>query len=190
MKIQTYLIILCSIFFASCSKDNKTVVPIISESLIQNIQKVNKLEIIDHHGNQYAIENNKGRLQLVNFFFINCKTICPLMNDELNTLAENYPEINFLSFTIDPFNDTIDHLSKYHKQRNMSSNQVLLRTSQENLITISDYYLSSLKENDLEILYHTSYVVLLDKQLRIRGLYDTLDTEDLKILKSDIEALK
>ncbi len=63
-------------------------------------------------------ENYKGKVYVVEFFFANCPTICPIMNENMLKLQkEFYGNMKFgiASITIDPTNDTVEAL-KAHAQ--------------------------------------------------------------------------
>ena len=54
-----------------------------------------------------------GSIYVANFFFTSCPTICPIMTRNMSYLQGElsvYPNIRFLSHTVDPDNDTPEKL--------------------------------------------------------------------------------
>lgn len=68
--------------------------------------------------NNKAINNAsyKGKVYVVEFFFANCPTICPIMNQNMLKLQNEFrPHMDFgiASITIDPKNDTVEALKQH-----------------------------------------------------------------------------
>ena len=67
-----------------------------------------------------------GSIYVANFFFTSCPTICPTMTRNMSYLQDKlsvYPNIRFLSHTVDPDNDTPEKLVNYvdlMQQKNIS----------------------------------------------------------------------
>lgn len=186
-KLQI-LLFFSIIALISCSQKTIKKVPIINKKIASDQTTIDTLDFRNQLNEVYQISNTKGKIHIVNFFFTNCKTICPLMEIPLNKLAQKYNKVQFLSFTIDPERDQVEVLDTYHKLHK-TNNQTLLRGSKEDLDVIASYYLSPIATDDIESLYHTSYVVLVDENMYIRGLYNSLDRDDLLFLEKDLNIL-
>ena len=88
-----------------------------------------KLEIIGEEGHQIADfsfinQNNEvvvndslnGNIYVANFFFTSCPTICPVMTKNMAYVQSKlsvFPNIKFLSHTVDPLNDTPERMLNY-----------------------------------------------------------------------------
>lgn len=177
------LVLLVSAILGCDKKTTK--VALISTEIASNIDTIDSLNFISHRNEQFKLSSLKGQVHVVYFFFTSCKTICPIMENSINDLAKEHPDVHFVSFTIDPKGDNIEVLADYH-HTNKNKNQTILRGNIKDLGIISKYYLSSINTNDSEGLFHTPYVVLLDKKLNIRGLYNSLEKEEIEFLKQDI----
>ena len=184
LRFKTYVLFFFVILGISCAKKNKKI-PIISKDIALHQKKIDSLHFTNELNQRFLISSVKGEVHIVNFFFTSCNTICPLMEVPLNALAKKYADVKFLSFTIDPDKDTIAVLKEYH-ELHKQTNQTLLRGSKKDLANIAKYYLNSIDTDDIENLYHTSYIALLDKEMNIRGLFDSLDPEDMAFLEKDI----
>jgi len=187
-----YLIIILCVSVISCSEHKQKKTPTIS-SKFQNSEikdEFDNLDIFNHLNELVNPYNFQNKLQLVNFFFVSCPTICPAMENELTPIANanRDNDIIFLSFTINPEQDSISVLNAYAKNLKAGKNRQFLRTNKKNLKRIASLFLSQIK-NDDELFYHTSYAVLLDRSMKIRGLYDLLSKDEVNLLEEDIAVL-
>lgn len=68
-------------------------------------------------GDSVSLESYKDKIILVNFFFANCETVCPKMNEFLSVHIyrefQKDPDIQFISFSVDPENDSPKVLLAY-----------------------------------------------------------------------------
>ena len=58
-------------------------------------------------------DDYRGNIYVANFFFTSCPTICPIMTYNMRIVQQRlsvYPNIKFLSHSIDPKNDTPERL--------------------------------------------------------------------------------
>ncbi len=79
-------------------------------------RKVPSFSFTNHDGKTITNEDYKGKVYVVEFFFATCPTICPIMNENLVVVQnEFYGNMNFgiASFTINPENDTPEVLKSY-----------------------------------------------------------------------------
>ncbi len=72
-----------------------------------------QFELVDQNNKIVNNASYKGKVYVVEFFFANCPTICPIMNQNMLKLQEAFrPHMDFgiASITIDPTNDTVEAL--------------------------------------------------------------------------------
>jgi len=189
--ITMLLLILC----ISCSKER--VLPILSNYIDENGTTRSYL-INDYHfttqlGNEFTIENTKGKIYIANFFFTRCSSICPPMREKLIDIAATIDNKNFIltSYTIDIKHDSLSVLNRYSEGTMISKDKwFFLKGSPEELTSISEKFRTSFSttqnSNDF---YHSSYVALIDTKQQIRGFYDLLNSEAVILLKEDINLL-
>ncbi len=140
-------------------------------------------------------ENYAGSISLVDFFFTECPTICPMMSAQMARLQDKFikenPElpIRFLSFSVKPESDTPAKLKVY-------SQKIGADLARWNFLTgkASDIYdlaqegflLTAFPSDTAQGgIFHTDKVTLLDKNLRIRGYYDGTSTSGMDQLFID-----
>jgi protein SCO1/2 len=216
MKIGNCIyIFLFSVFFISCNSEKKE-----SEKKELKTRKDNQLPIFGHRDlengdtvyhtvpdfifmNQDSMlvksEDLEGKIIIANFFFSSCPSICPVMTKQmkrLQVLLENDSnKVVFLSHTIDPDNDNIERLKKFSERYEANTfNWHFLRGDIDYLYDIAKTgYLSSALIDDKEPggFLHSPYFVLVDKERRIRGMYDgTIPTEVDKLAKNFVILIK
>ena len=138
----------------------------------------------------------KNHIYIANFFFANCKGICPSMNHQLSRVYEKYKgnrEILFLSHTVKPEEDSVPALREYAKLYSASSDQWWFLTGDKKKIydLARNSYLASISQGDggANDFVHTQLLTLIDKNRQIRGIYDGLDTVQVNQLITDINIL-
>ena len=130
-------------------------------------------------------ESYKNKIWVVEFFFASCPTICPLMNVEmskLNKWIENEgfsSHFQFLSFSIDPKNDTPKILNAYKKSYCDSCSNWDLLTGDEDethRLGIESFKIFAGKDEEAQGGYaHSGAFSLVDKSQRVRGVYNITD---------------
>jgi len=182
-----------------------------------------KLEIIGkegHHIEEFSFINQDGdtitnaslagSIYVANFFFTSCPSICPRMTRNMSYLQAQlsiYPDIRFLSHTVDPYNDTPEKLNNYidlMRKKNVSidlSNWDFLTGDKDKLHQAAVNYLGHARKDSKEPggFSHSGHFVLIDKQGRIRsgidengnavGVYDGDKESKMKDLIDDVKVL-
>ena len=182
-----------------------------------------KLEVIGHEGHQipdfsFINQNNevvindsfKGNIYITNFFFTSCPTICPVMTKNMAYVQDKlstFPNIKFLSHTVDPLNDTPEKMLNYVnelKKKNVNinlSNWDFVTGEKEELYKIAQSYFVNVSMDSLAPggFLHSEYFVLIDKEGRVRsgidksnnvvGVYDGTNDAQMKDLVDDVNVL-
>ena len=171
---------------------------------ISNFQFINQDSII--------VDNStmKGNIYVASFFFTSCPTICPIMTKNMSYLQKElsvYPNIRFLSHSVDPVNDTPYNLRLYiemMKQKYISidtQNWDLVTGEKSEIYDIAKSYFVNVSEDSIAPggFLHSEYFVLIDKEGRIRsgvdqynnvvGVYDGTNEIHIKNLVNDIKVL-
>ncbi|RZM24292.1 MAG: SCO family protein [Pedobacter sp.] len=138
----------------------------------------------------------EGTIYVADFFFTSCPTICPTMHRNLLKVYEKFkgnPEVKFASHTIDVKYDTPSRMKAYASNLGIEGTQweYLWGTRDEIYALAERNYLVSAQEDKHAPggFVHQGYLVLVDKEKRLRGAYDgTKDDEVAKLMK-DMEIL-
>lgn len=137
-----------------------------------------------------------GKISVVDFFFSTCRTICPKMTNQLRRVqykTQNDTGVVILSFTVDPLNDTPSRLKAYARANQAISGKWHFLTGDKQQIydlARNSYFLTAMEGSGADPFLHSEQVLLVDKEGRIRGMYDGTDHFEVKKLIEDIAALK
>lgn len=151
---------------------------------------------INQQGDTVTQKNVEGKIYVTDFFFTSCPTICPVMKRQMikvyDKIKDN-PDVLILSHSIDPDHDTPDVLNKYAKDLGVQGTQwAFLTGSKEKIYDIGQgSYLVTAKEDDTAEggYIHSGAFILVDKERRVRGMYDGTTDEGTKKLMNDIDVL-
>ncbi|MES2652654.1 MAG: SCO family protein [Bacteroidota bacterium] len=200
-KILVILTVLIS--FAGCSNEKK--LPIYGD----REAKMNKDGVVDTiyqtipafgFLNQDSVmvtqDTFKDKVYIADFFFTSCSTICPIMHRNLKTIFDQYKDnsdVMFLSHTIDFKYDKPSVLKKYVQKLGVDGKKwQFVWGSKEDIYTIAEKsYLTVVEEDNTapDGYIHQGWLVLIDKEKRMRGAYDGTKTEQVEQLKKDVEVL-
>lgn len=156
--------------------------------------------LIERSGKQIQLSDLRGKVWIANFIYTKCKDTCPLQSAEMAKLQsemESRPELVFVSISVDPDHDTPDILSRYAGRFKADPARWLFLIGEKSTtyrLVQEGFRLSAVpapdqdgKEDD--IILHSSRFILVDNKARIRGYYDSNDTEALWRLRSDLKTL-
>lgn len=138
----------------------------------------------------------KDKIYIADFFFTSCTTICPTMHRNMKTIFEEYkenPEVMFLSHTIDFKYDKPSVLKKYAEKLGVDGPKwQFVYGSKDSIYKIAekDYLVAVIEDSTNKDGYiHQGWLMLIDKNKRIRGAYDGTDDKQVAQLKKDVAIL-
>ena len=141
----------------------------------------------------------EGRVKIVDYFFTHCPTICPIMSSQLartqHWLKDHDldKEVMLLSHSVDPVRDTPARLKTYATQLGADTTSWKFLTGDKDDLYDQarfGYYLTAL-ESDTAAggFFHSDTFVLVDRENRIRGLYDGTSTAEVDAMMLDAAQL-
>ena len=200
MSNNNRLLLLCLLFLCACADTD--VLPILGETSTDektgeiSYYKAPEFELKNQQNQQVSDQNFKDKIQIVDFFFTSCPTICPKMTSHLKlveTAFKNDDRVAIISYSIDPKNDTPARLQQYAKQYDIDAKKWSFLTGDSNYIfeLSKDYKVRAFDDStdEEDNIFHDGTFVLVDPQRRIRGYYNGLSKEDTQRLISDIKKL-
>lgn len=152
-------------------------------------------ELVDHKGQPFGSEQLRGRVWIADFFFTSCPTICSTLTRRMGqlqaTAAERNLDVRFVSFSVDPESDTPQVLAAYAEEHGAGPGWTFL-TGEPDAVTqvvVGQFKQPMEVESEdsdeaLMQIAHGVRFVLVDPDLRIRGLYEVND-EDLERILAD-----
>ncbi len=163
--------------------------------------KVGKFSF-QNQDNQTITESDvKGKIYVAEYFFTTCKSICPIMNKQMQRIQKaikGNSNVKILSFTVDPDVDKVTQMKQYATSHNYVKGQWhFLTGKKEDLYSLARKSFFVLKPAEAQNLgdagsdfIHTNNFVLVDGQGRIRGYYDGTNPKEVTTLIADIKRLE
>ena len=154
---------------------------------LKKIGLIPKFSALSDENKIVSDETFKNKYLVINFFFTSCEGPCPVLMSLVKKLALDFhkPDLNFISFSVDPETDTVEKLKEYRKK-------VGLEDSRINLLRASKGDISKLLNEDFKLgigdspVDHSTRFILIDKSGTIRALVSGSSPEDLKSLLSKL----
>jgi protein SCO1 len=157
---------------------------------------IDNFKLKNQLGDSVTLKNFENKIILVNFFFASCETVCPKMNEFISVHIyrefQKDSAIQFISFSVDPENDSSQALLSYAAKFNAKYPNWQFLTGNKN--KIYDLALNSFKipgaHDEHQGLFHSNKMVLVDKELRVRGVFETGGQNDKSAIIDAVRALK
>lgn len=194
---------------AACDFDRGTnTLPILGRKTIQEITVNGKLSydtvyhtieeflFVDQDSNEVSNRTFQDKIYVADFFFTTCPTICPVMKTQMLRVYEYFEQndqVMFLSHTIDPDYDTVELLHEFAGRLGVASSKWHFVTGRkEDIYGVgqNSYMVTAMEDgNEPGGYLHSGAFILVDKERRIRGMYDGTREEDVDRLIKDIPKL-
>lgn len=152
---------------------------------------------VNQYNETISQKTTENKIYVADFFFATCQSICPQMSSQLvhvQKAFEKDTDILILSHTVNPMHDTVEVLKGYAQSYGAEKNKwhFLTGSKKEIYAIAKDGYLINALEDDgtAEGFLHSELFLLIDKQKRIRGMYDGTDSVAVAKLITDIKLLK
>jgi protein SCO1/2 len=169
----------------TAAKNGDTVYHSVSDFLLQ-----------DQRGRTITQKDLSGKIYVADYFFANCKTICPKMSTQLERVQErfkNEPAFMILSHTVDPQRDTVAAMARYASMHGADPNKWLFLTGDKkqlyDLARHSYMAVATVGDGGPNDFVHTEQFALVDKEKHLRGFYDGTDSVEINRLIMDVEQL-
>ena len=162
------------------------------------LNTVQPFTFLRQDGKQVSQADVKQRVYVAEYFFTTCKGICPKMNKNMKSIYEafkNEKDFMIISHTVNPEIDTLPVMKHYADSLGAAvDNWWFVTGTKESLYKAAreSYLLDDPKNNTKSIneqFLHTQFFSLIDRQGRVRGVYDGLKKDELTQLMHDIEEL-
>ena len=207
MRVLNGLLLLCMIAILSCETTQKEL-PILGRSKMVE-KEVNGQTVMDtvyHTIDEFSFLNQdsswvtndtfKDKVYVADFFFTSCPSICPIMKSQLIRIYkefENEDDLRLVSYSIDPEFDTVAVLRDYAERLGVSSDRWHFLTGpKDDIYELGETsYMVTAAEDETAPggFLHSGAFLLVDKERRIRGVYDGTVEEQVNTLMKDIRLL-
>jgi protein SCO1/2 len=140
-------------------------------------------------------EQLAGKVWVANFVFTRCPSICPMFSKKMAEIQkETLPlsaDVRLVSFTVDPRFDTPPVLKEYGERYHAQPGFWTFLTGEHDALKktiVTDLKIHMTDESDdIMAIAHGGHFVLLDRQMRMRGVYNSEDDDAVKRLVADLK---
>ena len=182
--MKRYALLLSCILFFGCARQPEI-----------DYGSVPDFSLTDQDGKTVTRAGLAGKVWIADFIFTNCAGTCPMITGEMQKLQDALPaEVHMVSFSVDPDRDTPDVLAGYaNKSRADKVRWHFLTGEKGRLYDLSikgfKLALDDSGGTEVEPITHSTRLVLVDKQGKIRGYYGGTDQDEMKRLFTDATKL-
>ena len=174
------------------------------KSKLPVLSYVKDFTFTDQDGKQLTQRQFEGKVYISEYFFTTCKGICPKMNANMKIIYNKYksvPDFAIISHTSMPETDSVPLLKAYEQtllgtttSKLPTTNWFFVTGTKDSLYKMAreSYLLDNEKNNSINVkdqFIHTQFFAVVDKEGRVRGVYDGLQKDELDKLSQDIESL-
>lgn len=179
---------------------------------LQVFWSVPDFTLVERSGRTVTLEALRGKVWIADFIYTECKETCPLQTAHMAQLERDLAaerDLRFVSITVDPKHDTPEVLREYAKRYGADPERWFFLTGDKHAIfelAQKGFRLSVADPEDpgqgaglwplspspayashgsKGLVIHSSRLVLVDRQARIRGLYPGTESDATQRLKRD-----
>jgi protein SCO1/2 len=150
---------------------------------IENVRlpRLQEFELTDQSGQPFRSAEMKGKVWVASFFFSTCPASCARLNANIKylTTLEELADVTWVSITVDPETDTQGVLKAYAENLNANLDRWHFCRS-DDFAYIKRVAGDVLTVGGVAYKGHNDYVVVVDRNGKIAGLFNGYNTNDLK----------
>jgi protein SCO1 len=169
---------------------------------LRKMSTVPPFALTERSGKTITNHDLSGKIWVADFVYTTCQGPCPLVTAGMAKLQDavaHDPQVQLVSFTVDPQTDTPAVLAKYADQFGADPNRWWFLTGPEKPLydLIQNGFLQVVQDNSgqppqdgqLKVT-HSTYLALVDADGNVRGFYDGVGTDGRADLLRDIKILE
>lgn len=148
-------------------------------------------ELTAETGQPFERASLDGKIWVADFIFTTCNGPCPRLSTLMRNVQQSLnsmPDVRLITFTVDPERDTPAALAAYAARYQAQPDRWRFLTGPRaalDKLTRDDFKLGNVDGS----MVHSTRLVLLDRQSRIRGYYGTTEDNPVIQLLRDIKRL-
>lgn len=142
-------------------------------------KKVPDFQFVNQDGDTVTNEDYLGKVYVVEYFFTTCPSICPVMNENLKEVQEEFKNNNdfgIASFTIDPEHDSPEVLKNYAENHGLDyQNWNFLTGDRNEIYEMANTGFGIFANEDETVpggFAHSGLFALIDKEGYVRSRVD------------------
>ena len=153
---------------------------------------VPEFSLVDQNAEKFTNASMAGKVWVVDFVFTHCQGPCPMMTAKMVGLSKQImdPGVKFLSFSVDPMNDTPSVLKQYAKDMGADETRWSFLTGSEKVIdgVAARMKIGVMPASGNAPVTHGTWFTVVGPDGKVRGYYRQDDAESLKQLVADVKA--
>jgi protein SCO1/2 len=166
--------------------------------LNDTISVVQPFSFVNQDGQRITDKDVEDKVYVAEYFFTNCRGICPAMNNNMRSVYEkfkNEKDFLILSHTCDPERDSVQQLKKYSDSMKVDTHRwIFLTGPKDSLYRMArvSYTIDDPADNLLDIkndFLHTQFWALVNKKGQVKHIYDGLKQSEVDAMMNKIEKL-
>jgi len=189
------LLVLAGAFF-SWALTWKTGSPQVEAGPLPVIAAVPDFSLTERSGKTVTKAELFGKVWIADFVFTRCSGPCPALSARMQRLQNHFKDqkdLKLVTFTLDPTVDTPEVLHDYANRFHADVERWWFLTTDDEKkmhgLVKSGFFQTVIPAGDGKEMLHSTYLVLIDRQGRIRGAYDGSDLQNQPQLVSDAAKL-
>ena len=150
--------------------------------------------LLSQQGKAFTGADLEGSIYIANFFSTNCPSNCQKIASQLVRVQEAFetkPEVKIVSITADPENDAAETLQQFAAKYGAREDKWhFLKGNRQDVVRLAKegYFLPVPDEGQQSFTY-SDKLVLVDKEGKIRGIYEGTDLAEIDRLITEINVL-
>ena len=164
---------------------------------LKTFHTIPDFSLTDQNGKNITHKTFENKIYVADFFFTTCPGICPKMTSNMSLVQDAFKDDNnvlLLSHSVTPSIDSVAQLKKYAIDKEIGKNWHLVTGDKKEIYDLGrkSYFVEEDlgKPKSIDDFLHTENFILIDKNKRIRGIYNGLSKNSVKQLIADIKTLK
>ena len=156
------------------------------------VLSVPEFTLTNQQRDEISLSDLSGKVWVADFIFTHCPTICPIMTKEMAMLQSEFdsPDVNFISFTVDPERDTSEVLANYAKQFGADEKTWHFLTGEkEQIYQLANNGFKLAAAQHEGMFPHSRKFILVSPDGEIYGYYDSHSEAAMTKLRKDITSL-
>lgn len=162
------------------------------------ISVVQPFSFVNQDGQRVTDKDVEGKVYVAEYFFTNCQSICPLMNNNMKLVYDQLKDEKdflILSHTCDPERDSVQQLKKYADSMKVDTRRWMFLTGRkDSLYTMArvSYTIDDPADNLLDIkddFLHTQFWALVNKKGEVKKIYDGIKQSEVEAMVKRIKTM-
>jgi len=152
--------------------------------------------LVERSGKKITLADLRGKVWIADFIYTQCTDTCSLQTADMAKLQErwiNQSALRLVSISVDPEHDTPNILTRFAARFHADGQRWLFLTGNKNQIArlVEDgFHLPASaavsRERATPIVLHSPRFILIDRDGRIHGSYDSQNRQSMQRLETDV----